>query len=211
MRRRFEIPLEPGQYNLFEIDDYLRSIRSSKERQELIKTVGYSSELRRDFERKRHLPYGAVELAVMAEDKRIKELNEIIRKRLVPEQAEKMTPEQLMDFYHELESMAIGLKSLYPEAVQFMIAYGALARKNAAAFRGDYQFSNEYKLMHIACPNPPNPDECVNVDTCTNVNWTVNFNLLVFQNVGVLAYVAVLYGLILVYAIWIAAAVFVIP
>ena len=214
MKRRFEIPLEPAQYNLFEIDDYLRSIQSSKERKKLITTVAFSPELRRDFERKHGLPHGAVEMAMMAEDKRIKEINETVRKRVKPDSSE-MSAEEIMTLYRELESMAVGLKALYPEAIQFMLEYGALARRNAASFRGDYQFNNEYKIIRTAACNAsgPPPDKCADTNTCWYVNfdYVVNFNLAVFQNVGVLAYVVALYGLILAYALWIVAAAFVIP
>ena len=215
MKRRFEIPIEPGEYNLFDIDDYLRSIRSSKERQQLIATVGYSAELRRDYERRKGLPFGAVELAMMAEDKRVKEINGVLRKRLgSPQPGQNLSPEELMALYRELESMALGLKALYPEAVQFMLQYGVLARRNAASFQGDYQFNNEYKVLRVACPNAnanANADECFEQNTCwyVNFNYAVNFNAAIFLNAAILAYVAILYGYAVLLAIW--ALVLVIP
>lgn len=206
MNKRFEIPIEPEGFSLFAIDDYLRSIRSPEERQKLIRTVGYSAEKREAYERKHGLPRGAVELAVMAEDKRITELNEMLAKKLVALQNSDAGPDAVRQVYMEVGSKAAGIKALYPEAMQFLMQYSAMTRRTAAAFRGDYRFGNEYKIIQVQC-SPSN----ANSSSPVNVNVWVNVNLGIFINVGVGINVVAAFKYVLAVVLWIWAAAFVIP
>lgn len=167
MNKRFEIPIDPVAYNLFAIDDYLRSIRTSEDRQKLIREVGYSPERRDVFERKHGLPRGAVELAMMTEDRRVKEMSEKLTRRLAGRAGQQLTPQESRQLYLEVDSIMTGLRALYPEAIQFLKHYSALAQRNKATFYGDYQFGNDYRIMianvqrvAVTCPGPPPPDWC---------------------------------------------------
>jgi hypothetical protein len=157
---RFEIPIDTSEYNLFAIDDYLREIGTPEGRRKLIGAVGYSARLRERYEKKHGLPRGAVELAMMAEDKRVKELSDKIAKRLTETAPEKVTPQEAKAFYLEVDSMMVGIRTLYPEAMQFVKEYATLSQRNKLSFRGEYHFSNDYKILQAAaCPGPP-PDPC---------------------------------------------------
>ena len=116
MNRRFEIPIDPVAYNLFAIDDYLRSIRTPEDRKKLIRKVGYSAELRDAYERKHGLPRGAVELAMMTEDRRVKEMSDKLAQRLAGRAGKEMSPQESRQLYLEVDSIMTGLRSLYPEA-----------------------------------------------------------------------------------------------
>jgi hypothetical protein len=181
MTRRFEIPIDPSAYNLFAIDDYLRSIRTAEDRQKLIRSVGYSPQLREAYERRHGLPRGAVEVAMMAEDSRVKELSEKFSQRFWVAVEQKASPQELKQFYLEVESMSSGLRALYPEAVEFLRQYGMLSQRNKSTFYGDYQFGNEYRIMLAnTCPGPP-PDDCnPQVWWCTNV-WAFTWSLVAWQ------------------------------
>jgi radical SAM superfamily enzyme YgiQ (UPF0313 family) len=205
MNQRFEIPVEPQGYNIFQIDDYLRSLRSHEERVKLINSVGYSAEKREEFERSRGLPHGAVELALVCEDKQIAELNQMVNKKMNRLYEEKASPEQINEAFTEIGSRAAGIRALYPEAFQFLMQYTSLAKRNAASFRGDYRFNNEYKIIQADCSPSSNVLSC----GPDPVNVCVNFNLVVFAYVGVLAWVAI--AEFLAFAIYIWAVVFVIP
>lgn len=213
MSERFEIPMDPPGYNLFLIDDYMRTVRSKEERQKLIREVGYSTEKREEYERSHGLPRGALELALLAEDKRVAELNDMLNKNLNKLYQEKASREQVNALFMEAGSRAAGIKALYPEAFQFLMQYYMLAKRNASMFRGDYRFSNEFKIMQVDC----SPSS--NVLTCglDPVNVCVNWNLVVFVNVGVginlvAAYnIAAAVTVALAFYLWIWAAVFVIP
>jgi hypothetical protein len=205
MKQRFEIPVEPQGYNVFLIDDYLRSLRSHEERLKLISTVGYSADKREEFERVRGLPRGAVELALVCEDRQIQELNQFVNMKMNKLNSENASPEQINEVFKEISSRAAGIRALYPEAFQFLSQYTALAKRNASSFRGDYRFNNEYKIMQADC------SPSAHILTCgpDPVNVCVNFNLVVFAYVGVLAWVAI--AEFLAFAIYVWAAVFVIP
>ncbi|HZV36456.1 MAG TPA: hypothetical protein VFB72_17905, partial [Verrucomicrobiae bacterium] len=166
MKQRFEMPVEPQGYNVFLIDDYLRSLRSHEERMKLITTHGYSAEKRGEFERERGLPRGAVELALVCEDKQLKELNATFRERLSKLQAENGPPEKMTELLTEIASRAAGVRALYPEAFQFLSQYTALARRNASAFRGDYRFNNEFKVLKVDCSPNSNTNTNTNTDVC---------------------------------------------
>jgi hypothetical protein len=170
MSDRFEIPIDASAYNLFAIDDYLRSIKTSEDRQKLIRSVGYSARLREAYETENGLPRGAVELAMMAEDPRVKDLSDKLSQKFWTAMEQKATPQDMKKLYLEVDSMCAGLRSLYPEAVQFLKQYGMLSQRNKTTFYGDYQFSNEYRIMLAnTCPGPP-PDDCnPSVWWCTEV------------------------------------------
>jgi hypothetical protein len=205
--QRFEIPVEPHGYNMFLIDDYLRTIRSHEERIKLINTVGYSAEKRAEFERECGLPHGAVELALMCEDRQIGELNAFVNKKLNILYEQKADPAAVNEALMEVGSRSVGIRSLYPEAFQFLIQYNSLAKRNASSFRGDYRFGNEYKLMQVDC----SPSS--NVLTCgpDPVNVCVNINYVVFINVGVGYNAVAAATVLLAFAFWIWAVAFVIP
>ena len=181
MNGRFEIPIDSSAYNLFAIDDYLRSIRTAEDRQKLIRSVGYSPELREEYEQRRGLPRGAVELAMMAEDKRVKELSDKLSQRFWVGVEKNFTPQEVKQFYLEVDSMSAGLRALYPEAVQFLKQYGMLSQRNKSTFQGDYQFGNEYRIMLAnTCPGPP-PDDCnPSVWWCTEV-FVYSWSLVAWQ------------------------------
>ena len=162
MNTRFEIPVDLADYNIFSIDDFLRSIRTPERRQKLVETVGYSAARRRAYETGHGLPSGAVELAMLAQDRQVKELGEKLNQRLGLTGDSTPSPQQLKTLYYEVESMTTGLRELYPEALQFLKNYGALAQRNKRSYAGDYHFGNDYRiLLASGCPgpppNPPNP------------------------------------------------------
>jgi hypothetical protein len=199
MNQRFEILVEPKGYNIFLIDDFLRTIRSHEERLRLINTVGYSEEKRDTFERERGLPHGAVELALMCEDKQVVELNAYVNNRLTALYDRKASREEINEALMEAGSRGVGIKALYPDAFQFLAQYGAMARRSSSAFRGDYRFNNEYKLMQVDCTPTSDANSCSPVNYCTSINYVVFIY-------GVAAVAAVL-----AFAIWIWAVAFVIP
>jgi len=161
MNNRFEIPIGTSQYNLFAIDDYLRSIRTPEERQKLIQSVGYSARMREEYEARNGLPRGAVEMAMMAEDRRVKELSEKLSNRIAAGVCDQLSAQEAKQFYLEVDSIMGGLRALYPEAISFLRQYGLMAQRNKATFYGDYQFGNEYRVMMAnTCPGPPPPDPC---------------------------------------------------
>ncbi len=205
MNQRFEIPVEPHGYNVFLIDDYLRTIRSHEERVKLINTVGYSAEKREDYETTRGLPHGAVELALLCEDRQILEINEFVNTKMNGLYERKATVAEINEALMDVNSRSAGVRALYPEAFQFLIQYTSMARRNASAFRGDYRFSNEYKLMKVDCS--PSSD----ASTCSPVNWCVSANYVVFLNVVAAAYVLAALAFVLAFAYWIWAAAFIIP
>jgi hypothetical protein len=181
MTSRFEIPLDAAAYNLFAIDDYLRSIRTPEDRQKLIRSVAYSPMLRESYEREHGIPRGAVEVAMMAEDPRVKQLTEKLSEKFWVAVEQQTSPQELKQFYAEVESMSSGLRTLYPEAVEFLKQYGMLSQRNKRTYYGDYQFGNDYRiLLANACPGPP-PDDCnPQVWWCTNV-WAFTWSLAAWQ------------------------------
>jgi hypothetical protein len=207
MKQRFEIPVEPHGYNVFLIDDYLRTIRSHDERIKLINTVGYSEEKREAYERERGLPHGAVELALMCEDRQIAELNTFVNQKMNILYEQKASREEINAALMEVGSRSIGIRALYPEAFQFLVQYNSLSRRNASAFRGDYRFGNEYKMMQVDCSPTSNVLSC----GPDPVNVCVNINYVVFINVGVGYNAVAAATVLLAFAFWIWAVAFVIP
>lgn len=207
MRQRFEIPMEPQGYNVFLIDDYLRTIRSHEERLKLIRTVGYSAEKREEYERKRGLPRGAVEMALMCEDRQIGELNALVNQKMNKLYEKKATPTEVNEAFMEVASRTVGIRALYPEAFQFLMQYNSLAKRNAASFRGDYRFNNEFKIMQVDCSPSSNVLSC-GLDP---VNVCININYVVFINVGVGYNAVAAVTVLLAFAFWIWAVAFVIP
>ena len=218
MSQRFEIPVESTGYNIFMVDDFLRSLRSREERLKLINTFGYSAEKREEYERRSGLPRGAVELALVCEDKQILELNRSVMEKLNKLHAEKASPEQFKEAFKEVDiaSRAAGIQALYPEAFQFLAQYSALARRSASSFRGDYPFNNEYKITLADCSPSSNANAnaggpcgidpsnfCVNITVVVNVFGAAYAYVLAAAWVGLVAFIAV--------AIYVWAAVFVIP
>ncbi len=183
MNSRFEILIPASEYNLFAIDDYLRSIRTPEARQRLIRRVGYSAEKRSAFERKLNLPRGAVELAMMAEDQRLKDMSERMTRKLAASMKKQVSPQETRKFYLEVDSMMNGLQALYPDALQFMKQYGMVAQRNKASFQGDYQFGNEYRIMMVNAL-PPRPDDCEpNAWWCTE-SYVFTWSLAMWQIFG---------------------------
>ncbi len=183
MNSRFEILIPASEYNLFAIEDYLRSIRTPQARQRLIRRVGYSAEKRAAFERKLNLPRGAVELAMMAEDQRLKEMSERLTRKLAAGIKKQVSPQETRQLYLEVDSMMNGLQALYPDALQFTKQYGMLAQRNKASFQGDYQFGNEYRIMMVNAL-PPRPDDCEpNAWWCTE-SYVFTWSLAMWQIFG---------------------------
>ena len=205
MNGRFEIPIPPRGYNMFLIDDYLRTIRSHEERVKLINTYGFSAEKRGEYERAHSLPHGAVELALLCEDRQLNELNSYINNTMNGLYERKASPEEINEALTDFASRSGGIRTLYPDAFQFLVQYSSMARRNASAFRGDYRFNNEYKLMRIDC------SPTANAQTCSPVNYCVSINYVVALNVAVEAYVVAALALVLAFVYWVWALVFVIP
>ncbi len=187
MNTRFEIPVEPNGFNAFVIDDYLRMIQTPERRQSLIATVGYSPQLREAYEKSRGLPRGAVELAMLTEDRRFKSWNEKIVKRFTGKDPGSLDQKQISEALMEVQSMGQGLQALYPEAVHFLMQYNALAQRNKASFRGDYRFTTDYKIILAQCSSPWWYTNA-RVYTDTNVVW--NANVAAYQQVAVLLWLA---------------------
>ena len=187
MNKRFEIPVEPGRFNTFAIDDYLRGIQTPDKRRQIVATVGYSPQLREAYEKSHCLPRGAVELAMMAEDSRLKAWNEKIVKQFTGKDPGSLDQGKINEALMEVQSMGQGLQALYPEAVHFLMQYNALAQRNKASFRGDYRFTTDYKIILAQCSSPWWYTNA-RVYTDTNVVW--NANVAAYQQVAVLLWLA---------------------
>ncbi len=199
--------MEPQGYNVFLIDDFMRTIRSHEERVRLSREIGYSAEKREEYEHKSGLPRGAVELMLMAEDKRVIELNELLNKKLQKLYERKASPEEVNKLFMEAGSLTAGIRTLYPEAFQFLQQYNLMSKRASSAFRGDYRFNNEFKIIQADCAPSSNVLSC----GPDPVNVCVNVNLLVFINVGVGYNAVAAVTVLLAFAFWIWAVAFVIP
>jgi hypothetical protein len=194
MKKRFEIPLTEDdglkEINLFAVDDFLRSMASADARRKLILTAGASRERRQAYEEKHGLPHGSVELAMLMEDKRFRELDRWLRNRL-PELADKNTkPEAIEEIYRLSFSLGRGLKQLYPDAADFMLQYSVLSHRNRQRFMADFGFSNEYKLqMAEFCF--PSCDGGLNCNSNINVFVTVNLAQYLIAALAAAVYLAV--------------------
>jgi hypothetical protein len=185
MGDRFEMPVEVPDINLFAVDDFLRAIRVPEGRRKIVREQGYTEELRRRYEKENSLPYGAVELAMMADDPRVAEMNKLLAERL-PDLKDRGVPAKVInDFYEHVGSMALGLQKVYPEATNFLMQYALLSERNRSAFAGDYRFSNEYKLMFVQ--DGGNNSPFVNVNVAVNVNLGAAINVGAAVNVVVVA------------------------
>lgn len=186
------------QVNLFAVDDYLRLIQSEEDRKRLIMKVGYTPQKRRAYEKRHQLPRGAVEVAMMMEDQRFKELNALLVQHLTQATGEGAKPEALAEFYQRANSISIGLAKLYPEAQDFFLQHWLLSQRNHRQFVGDYRFSNEYRLQMVSswCPSlsPVNCNILVNLGILLNVgiiaNVGVGLNVIAAANIGVYLNVA---------------------
>lgn len=187
MKERFEIPIpqDSRQYNLFAIDDFLRSIQTSERRQKLITSVGLSPTKRAAFEKKGGLPHGAVELAMMMEDRRIQEINQIIHQKLPLLYSKDNKQEEVLDLYEEIASLSVGLRNNYPDATSFLVAYARLSERTRRSFQGDYRFSSEYRMLQAqdGGSNPP-PDPPANLGQWLSViaNVVGLVNVFVYTN-----------------------------
>jgi hypothetical protein len=187
MNKRFEIPVEPDGFNTFLIDDYLRLIQSPERRKDIIATVGYSPQLREAYEKSHGLPRGAVELAMLTEDRRFKEWNERIVKKFTGKDPGSLDQKEIQEALMQVQSMGQGLQALYPEAVHFLMQYNALSQRNKASFRGDYRFTTDYKIILAQCSSPWWYTNA-RVYTDTNVVW--NANVAAYQQVAALLWLA---------------------
>jgi len=214
MIQRFEMPVASPNYNTFLVDDYLRSLRSPEERVKLINTYGYSEEKREEYERQSGLPHGAVELALVCEDKQVAELNVLVREKITRLYEEKASPAQIKAALDDMNiaSRAAGIQALYPDAFRFLMQYNAQCQRGAASFRGDYPFSNEYKITQVDC----SPSSASSVSADGPCGWAAEatcVNTIIIVNVSVFgllyAYVVAVAWVIAALFIWVAA--FVIP
>lgn len=172
--------------NLFAVDDYLRSIQREEDRKNLILSVGYSPEKRQSYEQERQLPRGAIELAMMLEDRQFKELNSVLMEEMNQmnrvEETEKVSPDRYEAFYQRVYAMASGLTRRYPEAMDFLLQYSILNDRNRRRFVGDYKFSPEYQLQMVNWCPPPGAAPGLNCNTA--INLSINVNLGVNVNVA---------------------------
>ncbi|HAB17774.1 MAG TPA: hypothetical protein PLX89_06360 [Verrucomicrobiota bacterium] len=202
MKTRFEMPVSVDdtlkQINLFAVDDYLRLIQSEGDRRRLILRLGYSPEKRRAYEKRHQLPRGALEVAMMMEDSRFKELNALLVRQLTRATGESAKPADLAEFYQRANSISVGLAKLYPEAQDFFLQHWLLSQSNHRHFLGDHRFSNEYRLQLVSswCPSlsPVNCNILVNLGILLNVgiiaNVGVGLNVIAAANIGVYLNVA---------------------
>ena len=199
MNKRFEIPVEPPRYNTFLVDDYLRSLRSHEERIKLINTWGYSAEKREEYEKASGLPHGAVELALVCEDKQISQFTAMVGERMKKLYDEKASPEKVKAALNEFDvrSRSAGFQALYPDAFQFLMQYSGLSRRSAASFRGDYSFNNEYKITLADCSPSANANANASgpCGDSTPGNWCNYINVAIVVNIAaaVQLYIAVLF------------------
>jgi hypothetical protein len=172
--------------NLFAVDDYLRSIQRDEDRRNLILSVGYSPEKRQRYEQERQLPRGAIELAMMLEDRQFKELNSVLMVEMNAmnqvEEGEKVSSDRYETFYQRVYAMASGLTRRYPEAMDFLLQYSILNDRNRRRFVGDYKFSPEYQLQMVNWCPPPGAAPGLNCNTA--INLSINVNLGVNVNVA---------------------------
>jgi hypothetical protein len=172
--------------NLFAVDDYLRSIQRDEDRRNLILSVGYSPEKRQRYEQERQLPRGAIELAMMLEDRQFKELNSVLMAEMNAmnqvEEGEKVSSDRYETFYQRVYAMASGLTRRYPEAMDFLLQYSILNDRNRRRFVGDYKFSPEYQLQMVNWCPPPGAAPGLNCNTA--INLSINVNLGVNVNVA---------------------------
>lgn len=191
MRKRFEIPLTPGdglsEINLFAVDDFLREMATPEARQALIAGAGASRQTRSEYEKRHGLPHGSVELVMLSEDKRIRELDALIRERMPALLDKNAKPEVLEELYRHAFSMGRGMQQLYPDASDFMLQYSVLTQRNRQRFTADYGFSNEYKLQMVEWCFP----SCDGGLNCNaNINVNLNVNILVHVNAAAVQKVA---------------------
>lgn len=187
MKKRFEIPVEPSGFNTFLIDDYLRMIQTPEKRKEIIATVGFSPQTREAYEKEHGLPRGAVELAMLTEDRRFKCWNERIMNRLSGKDPSSLDPEEIREAMMQVQSLGQGIQAVYPEAVHFLMQYNSLAQRNKASFRGDYRYTTDYKIILAQCSSPWWYTN-TRVYTDTNVVW--NANIAAYQQVALLLWLA---------------------
>lgn len=202
MSPRFEIPVSVddslSKINLFAVDDYLRSIQSEADRRKLIAKVGYSAAKRSAYEKKNQLPHGAVEVAMMMDDRRFRELNNLLAKQLSTVSSGGAKPEVLAKFYQDSASISMGLAQLYPDAQDFFLQHWLLSQRNHKHFLGDHRFSSEYRMQLVSswCPSlsPVNCNILVNLGILLNVgiiaNVGVGLNVIAAANIGVAINVA---------------------
>ncbi len=192
MKKRFEIPLSTTDgldgINLFAVDDFLRAMNNSAARRELIMKVGGSARSRSSYEKSQGLPYGAVELVMLMEDKRVRELHQVMLEKMTQLFEKDSRAGAVEEIYKQTLSVTRGLQQLYPEATDFMLQYAALSQRNRRRFMGDYAFGNEYKLQLVDCFL--SCDSGLNCNA--NINITVNVNLVANVNAAVVNKVALL-------------------
>lgn len=170
--------------NLFEVDEHLRLLEKEDERKALIETVGYSPEKRAQYEKERHLPRGAIDLAMLIEDRQFKALNREVFEEFTALQKRVNEGEEIGsqtdEFYQKVYAVSQGLTRRYPEAMDFLMQYSILHERNRRYFTGDYKFSPEYQLQLANWCPPPGAKPGLNCNTALNL--TVNVNLAVNVN-----------------------------
>jgi hypothetical protein len=186
MKKRFEIPVSTGdglsEINLFAVDDFLRAMNSSEARRKLIIKVGGSRDAREAYEKKNGLPHGAVELVMLTEDKRFRDLDRVLRNRMPELGSKTTTPEAIEEIYRSSFSFARGMQQLYPDASDFLLQYALIAQRNRQRFLADFSFGNEYKLQMVEWCFP-SCDGGLNCNTNININLTVNINSALFVSI----------------------------
>jgi len=146
---------------------------------------------------------------MVTEDKRVKELSEKISHKFMASMEQQASPQEIKQLYLEVESMCAGLRTLYPEAVEFMRQYAMLSQRNKQTFYGDYQFGNEYRIMLAnTCPGNPPSDPWWH-ETVVAYVWSLAFfHVFVAAEIGLLAFVFVLAA---AFVVWFACLVAFVP
>lgn len=123
----FKDEIDLNKYNVFLIDDFLESINSPRKLKRLLDTIGYSNEAISEYERKRGLPTGCLELAIMLQDPILKHsITEIVSKLNM----DTVTDDSLMETIGEDLSRFRVLERRYPNAIRFVVRYSTEIRKH---------------------------------------------------------------------------------
>jgi hypothetical protein len=176
---QFIDPIDPQRYNVFAIDDYLRTIANPAARERLIHDHGLDPEVMSRYEDENDLPRGAFELAVMLSDLRVQQMTDEMTKLTL---ASVDKPELKVELAQKDFTMRRGLIALYPRAMHFLTQYEG---KLAAGSGRSVLFSQAYYEEDLCSPT-----FCVFViafvvllvNVAKTVNYAANYNYQVNLN-----------------------------
>ncbi|MBX7157445.1 MAG: hypothetical protein K1X66_03560 [Verrucomicrobiae bacterium] len=170
----FVMPINPKDFNLFAVEDFLRQIHDSKQRKALIKSAGYSPEARAAYEKQNSLPIGAIELAIMTDDTSLQDRGNQISYKLI---ASRENPQLQMRALEEAASFSYGLAKRYPQAMRFMTRYNAELYSQRKLYAA--------QIIKVS----------LDYDKETSANVSIGANLWVLANLGVVTHAALVFYL----------------